>query len=407
MTPDIKPMQLGDIFDKTFTLFGKTFTRNARIVAVLFIPSFLLIFLAGAMVAALVANGVDTKDVSSIVGICLFSFIALACLIVSLVAGEIAVTRVVSGEILGEHYTWREGLEAARSIWLGRAIGAMFLRGIAVMGFIIISGVVIAVAISLQVTFAILIGVVLMFAAFAVAIRFEVLWIMTTPSIVCEDLGVVHSLARSGDLVKGSWWRIFGIILLLGLLLSFATSIITLPIGFASRIAGIRRFYDAQSPNAAPLITQSLNPADLPGILMSSGLVVLIQAFLNLLLNPLYTTVLYFDLRARHGDFLPAMESTTDIERFQRAGHPFAPESDLTRFQPPGSQSGAPDDLARFMPPDSETDVSRFQPPSAAPSVEPPQSAQPLPESDDRFKPPAGPDPHGEPIQPDTPNTTD
>lgn len=49
------------------------------------------------------------------------------------------------------------------------------------------------------------------------AVRFS----LSTPALVLEQSGVVHALRRSAELVRGAWWRIFGM-LLLTLLIAFA-----------------------------------------------------------------------------------------------------------------------------------------------------------------------------------------
>ena len=49
-------------------------------------------------------------------------------------------------------------------------------------------------------------------------------------AIVCDDCGVFDSLAKSMKLVKGSWWRVFGITLLISMVVNFASSIIVGPI---------------------------------------------------------------------------------------------------------------------------------------------------------------------------------
>ncbi|MFF0474023.1 glycerophosphoryl diester phosphodiesterase membrane domain-containing protein [Streptomyces sp. NPDC004284] len=58
---------------------------------------------------------------------------------------------------------------------------------------------------------------------------------LSSPALMLERQGVVQSLKRSAKLVRGSWWRIFGITVLTQLLLSLFAMIIEIPfmiIGF-------------------------------------------------------------------------------------------------------------------------------------------------------------------------------
>ncbi|MFH8840949.1 hypothetical protein [Streptomyces sp. NPDC017868] len=58
---------------------------------------------------------------------------------------------------------------------------------------------------------------------------------LSSPALMLERQGVVQSLKRSAKLVRGSWWRVFGITVLTWLLLSLFAMIIEIPfmvIGF-------------------------------------------------------------------------------------------------------------------------------------------------------------------------------
>jgi hypothetical protein len=55
----------------------------------------------------------------------------------------------------------------------------------------------------------------------------------TTPALMLEKQGIFASLSRSRTLVRGSWWRVFGIILLAGIIASVIAGIIGVPFAAA------------------------------------------------------------------------------------------------------------------------------------------------------------------------------
>ena len=54
-------------------------------------------------------------------------------------------------------------------------------------------------------------------------------------NIIIDNKGIVESLKNSWKMTKGNWWRIFGLVIVFGIISSFASSIINLiPIEFLS-----------------------------------------------------------------------------------------------------------------------------------------------------------------------------
>ena len=70
---------------------------------------------------------------------------------------------------------------------------------------------------------------ILFFAFFVVGIWLVILFSLATPALVLENVGVGTAFGRSRQLVRGSWWRIFGITLLGWLIAIVVAWIITLP----------------------------------------------------------------------------------------------------------------------------------------------------------------------------------
>ncbi|HEY9373297.1 glycerophosphoryl diester phosphodiesterase membrane domain-containing protein [Streptomyces sp.] len=65
------------------------------------------------------------------------------------------------------------------------------------------------------------------------AIRFS----LASPALMLERRGIIESLKRSAKLVNGSWWRIFGIQLLTGILAALVAAIIEIPFMIVALIA--------------------------------------------------------------------------------------------------------------------------------------------------------------------------
>ncbi|MPY64632.1 DUF7544 domain-containing protein, partial [Streptomyces spongiae] len=70
------------------------------------------------------------------------------------------------------------------------------------------------------------------------------LWLMirfslASPALMLEKQGVLKSMSRSTKLVRGSWWRVFGIQLLAALIANILASIIVIPFAFiAAALSG-------------------------------------------------------------------------------------------------------------------------------------------------------------------------
>ncbi|MGH3327373.1 MAG: hypothetical protein ACRDPT_06180 [Streptomycetales bacterium] len=75
---------------------------------------------------------------------------------------------------------------------------------------------------------------------------------LATPALVLERQPIGKSLGRSRRLVRGSWWRVFGILLLAGLIAQLIATIIVTP--FAYLGMGPDFFTSAGAPPAAPTL---------------------------------------------------------------------------------------------------------------------------------------------------------
>ncbi|MFG3187308.1 hypothetical protein [Streptomyces omiyaensis] len=134
-------------------------------------------------------------------------------------------TVVVSRAILGRPVTlaeaWREAsprLPQLLLLSLALPLGAGLLATAAMLPGVLLGG-------AGGATLAFLGGT----AAFVVVISLLIRFSLASPALMLERQGIVPALKRSAKLVKGAWWRIFGITLLTQLLIMIFTMILTIP----------------------------------------------------------------------------------------------------------------------------------------------------------------------------------
>lgn len=97
-------------------------------------------------------------------------------------------------------------------------------------------------------------------------------WYFAVQAVVIEDLRGTDALTRSADLVRGSWWRVFGIVLVAVLVSAIPAAFLGLPLAVAA---------EAADRAVVALAGQILAEA-------------LVAPF-----NALLVTLLFYDLRAR------------------------------------------------------------------------------------------------------------
>ncbi len=103
---------------------------------------------------------------------------------------------------------------------------------------------------------------------------------VASPALVIEGIGVVASMRRSWVLVRRSWWRVLGILLLAAIITSLLTTVVTVPITLIAAVLG------------------GLNDSLLPTVL-AAGVATLVAGIITLPFSAAVTGLLYIDLRMR------------------------------------------------------------------------------------------------------------
>ncbi len=245
----------------------------------------------------------------------LFITIAVALVAQGILTGML--TGALGRGLIGDKVTIGEAWRIARV----PAVIALSLLVLAIV-FVpwVLFGLIIAGLAAAHVTAAaVLIGVVggigLVVATLWVSIRL----LMAVPAVVLENAGPIVALRRSWQLVQGSWWRVFGIYLLAGIVVAVIAGVIEIPFSVARiLIEGGGSILSGLGNTAKPTLVALIIGA-IGGIIattctrpISAGVSVLLYADLRMRKEGL-------DLVLQHAGQTPGM-SDTDFASLWQAG---------------------------------------------------------------------------------------
>ena len=306
----LRALNLGDILDQTFRVFRKHFLLLMGIIAVISVPVAVIQGFGAWQYTqnfqqGISGRGVDTSDPSVVFGSALTSSVPLLfTTLLSTIAGLFqtgalasAISELYLGRTISIGRAYRGVLRRVGSLLLATLIvGFVFLAFVAVFsGAILIASLAGPLGV---VIFCLLVPVSLVFLG--VAIAAATYWTFVSQAIVLEDRGAIAGLRRSWNLVRGSFWRVLGITLLIGLLVAVASSVPILMTQFGVSLAF------PKSLAAQTVLNQ------------------VVAAVVTILLGPISAiahTLLYYDLRVRKEGFdlelmarqLAATANTDDV----------------------------------------------------------------------------------------------
>jgi hypothetical protein len=297
----LRPLTLGDLLGADF----RVLRRNPRPVfgtTLLLYGAMTLVFTLVLAGLAYWAYGRITSAAAADQDEIVVGTLGLAALVLLLpTAGSVVVQAIVQGLIsaevaratLGEKLTTRQLFRSAR----GR-IGALIGWSFAISGVTMVAIIVVVAVVSLLIALGGAVGIVVgvLFAVLAsLAALVLTVWLSTklqfVPSaLVLEHLSLRDSIVRSWRLTRGSFWRVFGITILVALIVNVATNIVTTPVSFVAGIIG-----GLTAPTGDPTAE-----------IMSTGILTLVSFAIGLLAGALGAVVqsansalLYLDLRMR------------------------------------------------------------------------------------------------------------
>ncbi len=235
----LRPLGVGERIDASFKIWTRNFVQMAKAMLVIAIPAGIV----QALIQASTANGVTPS--TSYGSPTVFpestgasSDVFLGGLVLSYVVGlmvaALSITtmfRIVADAYLGQTVDWRKALRAGWSRMLGAIwISFMFSLTIAVIGLVVaLSFVVAAVIGSRGVGW--IVAVVLGLAALVFVVWFYIAAHLATPLLMLENARGLSAIRRSIRLVRGSWWSVFGTVLLMALIVGVAGVVVGLVFG--------------------------------------------------------------------------------------------------------------------------------------------------------------------------------
>jgi Membrane domain of glycerophosphoryl diester phosphodiesterase len=113
---------------------------------------------------------------------------------------------------------------------------------------------------------------------------------LSTPALMLERQSIVKAMSRSAKLVRGSWWRTFGILLLTGLIVRIVQALVAIPFTVIGAAVGGNGVNDLLGTSGGHLGWTSL---------IIQGIGALIGSALTLPISAGVTVLLYIDQRIR------------------------------------------------------------------------------------------------------------
>jgi hypothetical protein len=163
-------------------------------------------------------------------------------------------TAVVGKAVLGQPMTAGQAWAQVRPA-LPRLLGIALLTALIVYGTVTIGVGLIAVAVAVAGRSALWLAIPLAIAVLVLAVHLYVRLSLAPAAAVLEGSGVRQSLRRSGVLVRRSWWRICGILLLTLVIASFVSQVLQIPfLLFGAGPTGFSRLTDPNGSTSRVLV---------------------------------------------------------------------------------------------------------------------------------------------------------
>ena len=136
------------------------------------------------------------------------------------------------------------------------------------------------------------------------AIYFGTRWSFYGQAVMIEETSATNALKRSRELVRGSWWRVFGIMLAIFLLSFMIETVLQFFLLFAFGFTEVISADDGLLEMFRRVVTPELTAWDGLAAYVIHSLVNNAVASLILPLTPIGITLLYFDQRIRKGGLM-------------------------------------------------------------------------------------------------------
>lgn len=305
-SPYRRRMTMTDILDGTFRLYRGGFVAYIGAVALTFIPFGIIQIIATFVLQqGLIDAALDPLDAPSFDFLALVSGSSLALIFIGLLQ-----TIIIQPIVYGANVWTTNRVAHAEPISLlsafdygvGRMVQMVLFAILAMLAYILAIGISAgmlfggAVGLSMGSSggssallgFMIFVGLILLVVTFVIAILLVIRLLYAPQAIVLAEVGVFTAMRRSWELTDGLFWRTFGILFLLGLLLL----VIQITLGGIAQFINLMLF----GVNAFAPDPTNNNYALAQAIATMFGLIINIFIFP---IYPIITTLLYYDTTAR------------------------------------------------------------------------------------------------------------
>jgi hypothetical protein len=313
-TPFLARQNLGELLDNAFKMMGHTWRTSLLLAVILLLP---LSALVGWGAVRFFAGLADLPDLANkplqALGALYFKFLLVfsAGSLLLQFAGlfvYVVVSTHVAAVAAGQKMMFSEAVRLAGRRYYGRCILQNLVQ-IAMIAGIMAAAVLLAVpplifslagrtaVAAIAGTF----GAVLLGAVAAVWLS-VLLW-FAPQAVVFDGEAVFGSLQHSAHLVRGSWWRLFGISIVVGIIFSFAVGLATFPVtGIAllplvSRLIGMVLSDSFEASQVADLVRRSAT-----WIAVAVAGSTFIRAAVEAFFMPVFFGQFYIDLKVRRGE---------------------------------------------------------------------------------------------------------
>jgi hypothetical protein len=305
------PLDLGRIWSLTFSMYRFRFKTFAGITLALLVPVGLLTsLLAAVSVSAMgtwsadlmrraVAGDYDTASLLSAFpwGIIALSWVSTIVVAVVSYVVIAALTIAIMKTLVGTHATIKDSLRGGLRMFGRLLLLFLAIFGV-VLGLILASVFVFGFALALggaQAGLAIFLALIVFVALLVLFAHVVTRLQLALPSLIVEDSGASKALRRSWFLARGSLWRIGGYLLLFAIVAG-------VPAAIASGVLGAVLRPTVQTGLTPATFMVTFNPA-------AAFVQSLVASTVAAVFAPIPTialTLLYLDIRWRHGEHVPA-----------------------------------------------------------------------------------------------------
>ncbi|MFE9727798.1 hypothetical protein ACFYQ5_30585 [Streptomyces sp. NPDC005794] len=324
----LAPLGLGDVLGGAFSTMGRYWKQLFGLAVTLYGGAALLMTAAVAIAYSAVSGRLErvtsldygeeassTDVVPLVIAGCLLALLGIATM--AIVSGLMyaAVPAVLQEAVLGRPIAFAT---VWRTAWsrVAPMIGALILTSlVAVVPVLLLTAALITTVVSLVTMasgsgagLAITVGVVGALITGPLAVWLWTKVCLAPAVVVFEGQGPVAALRRSSQLVRGDWWRIFGITLLAGLMAAVAGYVVQIPfsvLGVFPGVIGTASLEDDPSPTAL-MVAMS-------GYLIATMLGGLVSQIISTTFPQLVTGLLYVDRRMRTENLGPVLAEAAGV----------------------------------------------------------------------------------------------